>query len=196
MVQRTIIKYMRLIKKYKNRRLYDVELKKTITVEELRKYILDDIDLKIVENATGRDISIPVLSGLIGRSAADFREYGWKVTSVIMKKGGIGAMDIFKKLALAGIGVVNMTSEKLEELFDEMVKKGEMTKDERAEAIKTFVDKSVEKSGQVREKAEDLAQKIYEKFSSKFNDQITELAVKIEDLSKKVSELEKKTGGK
>ena len=101
-------------------------------------------------------------------------------------------MDIFKKLTLASIGAANMTKERLEELFDEMVKKGEMTNDEKAQAIKSFVDKSVEMGEKVKEYTDDIAKRVSEKFSAKFDKQISQLAVKLEEVNNKIAELEKK----
>lgn len=183
---------MKLIKRYRNRRLYDTELKKAITTADIKTYVLRDIDLKIIDNASGRDITIAVLSGIVGDTAGDFRKSGIKIVNAIIKKGGVGAMDVLKKLTLASIGAVNMTREKIEEIFDDMVKRGEMTDDERSQAIKNFVEKSTDSAGKLKERVEEIAGKVAEKFSSRFDDQISGLAEKIEKLSAKVADLEKK----
>ncbi len=183
---------MRIIKKYKNRRLYDLFIKKSITIDNLKLYLVDDIEFKVIENATGRDITISVLSQMVGRSASDFKNSGIKVLNSILKKGGIQGMDMFKKLTLASIGAVNLTREKLEEIFDEMVKRGEMTGDEKSEAIKSFVDKSVDSAEKMKGKMEDFAGSIAEKISSKFDNRMADLTGKIEELAKKISEIEKK----
>ncbi len=101
-------------------------------------------------------------------------------------------MDVLKKLTLASIGAVHLTREKLEEIFDEMVKRGEMTGDEKSEAIKSFVDKSVGGAEKMKAKMEDFAGSIAEKISSKFDNRMADLTGKVEELSKKISEIEKK----
>ncbi|KGP62513.1 polyhydroxyalkanoate synthesis repressor PhaR [Legionella norrlandica] len=55
----------RLIKKYKNRRLYDTEISQYITVEQLQKYVLDGIDFKIEDSETGKDLTNLVLLQII-----------------------------------------------------------------------------------------------------------------------------------
>ncbi len=185
---------MRIIKKYKNRRLYDTELKKSITLEDLKSYLVDDIEFKVIDNASGEDITLIILSQVAGRSASDFKNSGIKVLNAIIKKGGIGGMDILKKLTLASIGAINLTREKIEEIFDEMVKRGEMTSDEKSDAIKSFVEKSTDGAEKMKEKMEDFAGRFAEKFSSMFNDRFGDLSEKIEELSKKIAELEKKVG--
>jgi len=185
---------MRLIKKYRNRRLYDTELKKTVTIDDLQGYIADGIEFKVIDNASGKDITMGTLSQIISRSASDFRHSGIKAINAMIKKGGIGGMDILKKLTLASIGAVNLTKEKVEEIFDEMVKRGEMTTDEKSEAIKSFVDKSSESAEKMKEKMEDVASRVAEKFSTKFNKKFSELSAKMEELSEKVNKIEKKVG--
>ncbi|WP_133139820.1 polyhydroxyalkanoate synthesis regulator DNA-binding domain-containing protein [Legionella genomosp. 1] len=47
----------RLIKKYKNRRLYDMEKSKYITVEELQQYVIEGIDFRVEDSTSSQDIT-------------------------------------------------------------------------------------------------------------------------------------------
>lgn len=51
----------RLIKKYPNRRLYDTELSRYITIDDVRALIADRIRPRVVEQRTGADITRSVL---------------------------------------------------------------------------------------------------------------------------------------
>ncbi len=51
----------RLIKKYPNRRLYDTELSRYITIEDVRALIANRIRPRIVEQRSGADITRSVL---------------------------------------------------------------------------------------------------------------------------------------
>lgn len=51
----------RLIKKYKNRRLYDTEKSQFITVEELQQYVLDGIDFRVEDSKTNNDLTSATL---------------------------------------------------------------------------------------------------------------------------------------
>lgn len=55
----------RLIKKYKNRRLYDTEISAYITLDEIGHYVTEGVDFKIIDAASGKDISSPVLLQLL-----------------------------------------------------------------------------------------------------------------------------------
>jgi polyhydroxyalkanoate synthesis repressor PhaR len=50
-------KKTRLIKKYKNRRLYDLEISQYITVDDLRHYVIDGLAFQVVDAAGGKDIT-------------------------------------------------------------------------------------------------------------------------------------------
>ncbi|HNL11066.1 MAG TPA: polyhydroxyalkanoate synthesis regulator DNA-binding domain-containing protein, partial [Turneriella sp.] len=52
---------MKLIKRYANRRLYDPETSRTITLDEVAQYVRDGIDIKVVDNTNGEDITRKVL---------------------------------------------------------------------------------------------------------------------------------------
>ncbi|CEG55921.1 putative Polyhydroxyalkanoate synthesis repressor PhaR [Legionella fallonii LLAP-10] len=55
----------RLIKKYKNRRLYDTETSQYITLEQLQSYVVDGILFKIEDSETGKDLTNSILLQII-----------------------------------------------------------------------------------------------------------------------------------
>ena len=55
----------RVIKKYANRRLYDTGASKHVTLSHIREMIVDGIDIQIVEDTTGDDITRALLLQII-----------------------------------------------------------------------------------------------------------------------------------
>jgi len=55
----------RLIKKYPNRRLYDTELSRYITIDDVRGLIASHTQPRIIEQRSGRDITRSVLLQVI-----------------------------------------------------------------------------------------------------------------------------------
>jgi polyhydroxyalkanoate synthesis regulator phasin len=51
-------------------------------------------------------------------------------------------LDFIRKMTLAGAGLAIVTTEKIQELAAELVKKGEMTEKEAREAVNEYVEKS------------------------------------------------------
>ncbi|STY28180.1 polyhydroxyalkanoate synthesis repressor PhaR (fragment) [Legionella wadsworthii] len=55
----------RLIKKYKNRRLYDTETSQYITLEELQRYVVEGVQFKVEDSLTEKDITNSILLQII-----------------------------------------------------------------------------------------------------------------------------------
>ncbi len=55
----------RLIKKYPNRRLYDTQLSRYITLEDVRRLIAAETPVRVLEQRSGRDITRTVLLQVI-----------------------------------------------------------------------------------------------------------------------------------
>jgi polyhydroxyalkanoate synthesis repressor PhaR len=55
----------RIIKKYPNRRLYDTEISRYITLAEVRQLVLDDIKFKVLDKNTDHDITRSILLQVI-----------------------------------------------------------------------------------------------------------------------------------
>ncbi len=47
----------RLIKKYKNRRLYDLEMSQYITIDDLQRYVIDGILFQVIDSESNNDIT-------------------------------------------------------------------------------------------------------------------------------------------
>lgn len=56
---------VRIIKRYGNRKLYDTELSRYVTIEEVANHIRDGISVKIVDNRTGDDITGSTLALIV-----------------------------------------------------------------------------------------------------------------------------------
>ncbi len=55
----------RMIKKYPNRRLYDTELSKYVTLSHVRALVLDGVDIKVVDADSEDDITRQILMQII-----------------------------------------------------------------------------------------------------------------------------------
>jgi polyhydroxyalkanoate synthesis repressor PhaR len=56
---------MRTIKKYPNRRLYDTEVSRYITISDLRQLIIEGEEFEVVDVASGDDLTRAVLLQII-----------------------------------------------------------------------------------------------------------------------------------
>ncbi|MFG6138659.1 MULTISPECIES: polyhydroxyalkanoate synthesis repressor PhaR [Halomonas] len=56
---------MRVIRKYANRRLYDTEQSRYVTLEDLRKLILDEVPFRVEDAKSGEDLTRTILLTII-----------------------------------------------------------------------------------------------------------------------------------
>lgn len=55
----------RLIKKYKNRRLYDTEKSQYITVDDLKRYVIEGLSFRVEDSSSHKDITTATLLQII-----------------------------------------------------------------------------------------------------------------------------------
>jgi len=93
--------------------------------------------------------------------------------------------DLFKKTVLMGLGAITITKEKAEQIVDELIKKGELAKEERPKAIQDILNK-----------AEEQEKVLFTKITSEVNKAIAKLDIATKEdlkkLEKKIDELQKK----
>lgn len=65
---------MRAFKKYPNRRLYDIEESKYVTVEDIRKIILKGESISVVDSKTEKDLTRTVLMQIISEQEGEGHE--------------------------------------------------------------------------------------------------------------------------
>ena len=186
---------MRLIKRYKNRRLYDTRTSRTITQFDLARMIEGGEEEKVVDSTTGEDITVPVMARVIGErstvwgSVADAKE----VLRSIIYLGGNKSMSILRNTVLASIGALHVTKAKAEKIIDELIKKGELDKSDRKKAVMELLDKAEKSTTELRKKIAreaEKAQKGVSKLASGFGwanqDDVKKLDAKVKRLAKKV----------
>ncbi len=92
--------------------------------------------------------------------------------------------DMLRKMGLFGIGVLSLTQEKIEEFTQEMIKKGEMSKEEGKKFVKDVLS---EKEKQLK----DMEEKINEKVKENLKKSGIVMKSDIETLEKKIEKLER-----
>jgi Uncharacterized conserved protein len=100
-------------------------------------------------------------------------------------KGGMAMLDYIRKMTLAGAGLAIMTTEKIQELMDELVKKGEMTEKEAREAVNEFLEKSKQARKDLEDKMEQMATGLLNRMNIPTRKEI-------EDIKQRLASLEKK----
>ena len=99
--------------------------------------------------------------------------------------------SVLKKTLLAGLGVYSLSREKAQEYMDDLVKRGELSKDEGSKFVKAMVDKAEEEAAFVKKMIDERVSQILGMMKPSVDEEIQRLEAKIEELSKEVKKLSK-----
>jgi polyhydroxyalkanoate synthesis regulator phasin len=94
--------------------------------------------------------------------------------------------DVIKRAMLAGLGA----QEKARELVDELVKAGELSKNEAATLVKEWASKAEESTKDLDLKVKDTIAGAFEKLNIPTRDDLEKLEKKMQGISARVSKLE------
>lgn len=93
-------------------------------------------------------------------------------------------IDLLRRTYLAGLGLASLTGEKIEEIVEDLVKKGEVAEKDRKKLVEELIAKGREQREQLTESVKDTVQKVVYELKIPRRDQYEELLKRIEDLEK------------
>jgi len=92
--------------------------------------------------------------------------------------------DYIRKMTLAGAGLAIITTEKIQEMMDDLVKKGEMTEKEAREAVNEYVEKSKQAKKDLEEKVEQMITGLLNRMNIPTRKELDEIKKRLERLEK------------
>jgi len=94
--------------------------------------------------------------------------------------------SIFRKSVLAGIGIYSMTREKAQEVIDDLVKKGELSKEEGPQFVKTLMEKADEEVAYLRQMVDSRVEKAMSKFKPSYDAEFKKINEKLDKIVKEL----------
>jgi len=111
-----------LIKRYANRKLYNTQSSRYITLKGIAELIDDDQDVRVIDNETGEDITNVALSQILVDSEREGRRVSRPLLSGLLQRGGdvlYGALRRGVGDAQEGLGELQRNVRKLVRRRDE-----------------------------------------------------------------------------
>jgi polyhydroxyalkanoate synthesis regulator phasin len=100
--------------------------------------------------------------------------------------------EMLKKMGLFGIGVISLTQEKIEEFSQEMIKKGEISREEGRKFVKEVLSEQEKQMKDLEDKINKRVKETIEKSGVVMKSDISSLEKKIENLEKVIQSMGKK----
>jgi polyhydroxyalkanoate synthesis regulator phasin len=99
---------------------------------------------------------------------------------------------MLKQMLYAGIGLAAVTKEKAEEVIGELIKKGEMSKEEGKDVLNTLKDRIQEESERLKQKINEQVEHTITSMNLVRKSQLDEVLQRLNELEKKLNEIQSK----
>ncbi len=115
-----------LIKRYPNRKLYDTNAKRYITLESISDLIVEGYDVEVKDHETGEDLTSVTLSQIIfEREKKDSGFLPSALLANLIRTGG-DTLDYMRRSMHASMGAVRMLEAAVDQRIDALVRRGEI----------------------------------------------------------------------
>lgn len=149
---------MRTIKRYSNRKLYDTEEKRYITLDQIAELVQDSVDIRVIDNQSGEDLTTVTMSQILVEQEKKSRgSIPKSFLTDLIQRSSSSLVDYLKRTVThLNDGTGNILSDAaIDERVDSLVQNGEILADEgnklradlkgRAKDYKTRLDDFIEK---------------------------------------------------
>ncbi len=136
---------MRKIKKYSNRRMYDTEESKVITLDDIATLIKNGEDVKVIDNTTGEDITTNVLLQTllkIDQSLDKDSEIKNLILKNLIKEYIEKPFSVVKNITLAGMGIADLTKKDFDNFLEYLINHGRYSQKDGADFLREALDKA------------------------------------------------------
>ncbi|HRQ37103.1 MAG TPA: polyhydroxyalkanoate synthesis regulator DNA-binding domain-containing protein [Chloroflexota bacterium] len=178
---------MRVIKRYPNRKLYDTEEKKYITLDGIADLIRQGEEVQVVDHTTDEDLTAVTLSQIIFEQ--EKRSSGFLPQSVLagLVQSGGDTVNALRRTLTAPLGMLHHVDEEIEKRLQTLVNRGELAREDAAR----LRDKLLSIGTDVAESASP-GQQIGRLFGARgvpSRDEVEQLTSQIEELSSRIDNL-------
>ena len=172
---------MALIKRYPNRKLYDTEAKKYITLDGIAALIRKGVDVQVVDHTTGEDLTALTLSQIIFEQEKKGGGFLPKSVLASLVQAGGDTVNTLRRGLTAPLDLFRQVDDEIDRRLQNLISRGELAKEEGLRLrrklldLKPSTDEEIERilAAQGVPKKEEV---------QKLNQQIEALAAKLDAL--------------
>ena len=117
----------KIIKRYQNRKLYDTESSRYVTLDDIAVMIKNGEDVQVLENRTKEDLTSVTLTQIIYEEEKKKRSLlPLDTLKKVIRSSGESLTDLYEKLIQPGISQIHNAREDLEKLIGRLIKRGDL----------------------------------------------------------------------
>jgi len=96
-------------------------------------------------------------------------------------------MDVIRKAMLLGLGLFSLTKEKAEEFVDDLIKRGEVTREERFKVVDKLLEQAEKQERELVGKISETVQKVITDLGLPTKKELDEISKRLEEIEKRIS---------
>ena len=188
---------MHNIKRYANRKLYDTKTKKYITLDKIAELLKAGKEVSVLDNKTREDITAATVSQILARTKKGQTDNGASNVMIqLLRKGPGTLVDYGKKYISLWDRALTMADEEIDRLVERLVTEKEITPSEGSKLKKDMLNRAEDLKKWISEKTDQRVNEALDLMNLASKEQVSQLTKKIDTLTRKVQNLEKKLGRK
>jgi polyhydroxyalkanoate synthesis repressor PhaR len=129
-----------IIKRYRNRKLYNTQSKRYITLGEIESLIKDQVDIKIIDNASGRDITAATLSQIIYELEKNYSGFLPINLLVSLVQAGGSRLEDIRRRVFPSLKLSHHYDVEIERRVNTLVERNELTQQEGTLMLNKLLD--------------------------------------------------------
>jgi polyhydroxyalkanoate synthesis repressor PhaR len=185
---------MLIIKRYPNRKFYDTEQKRYIILEDISERIRSGREVQVIEQSSGEDITSVILSQIIFEQ--EKKQTGFVPRSVLAGLVTAGGFTVsrMRKALTTPLELLKQVNEEIEQRIELLIEQGELAEDEARRWRDKLLNNELS-SSDTGKLEEDEIQRLLDERGVPSSTDLESLSQQLEELMKKLDELESNSGG-
>jgi polyhydroxyalkanoate synthesis repressor PhaR len=177
-----------IIKRYRNRKLYNTDTKRYITLEQIEELIKTLKEVQVIDNDTGDDITAATLSQIIFE--LEKNQSGFLPLNLLFSlvQSGGNRIDDLRRNVFNSLNLAHHYDVEIERRINQLIDNAELSSDEGALLLKKLLSVSSRREDMLDTIEASIADFMKQRQILTKND-LRALLNKIEDLTKRVEEL-------
>lgn len=183
---------VKLIKRYANRRLYDADTSKTITLDDVAGLIQAGHEVKVIDNISGEDITARVLGQTFLKISTDHynMEFSRFLLTALIREVSSNVSRLFSQMIESGIGIGALTLDKLEKIVQNMVEHGDLQLSDKSDYVESILAHIDENRSGIADKAREGIGVLRTELSANRDRKVEELSGKLEEMARLIRDIQ------
>lgn len=177
----------RVIKRYTNRKLYDTEESRYVTLEEIAGLVKAGVEVQIVDNRTGKDLTEVTLAQILyEEQKKQTTRMPLNLLKEIIRTRGATISDFLQRAVAQPVASLR---EGAERKVDEIVRRSETTVEEKTRQVRDFFNHAQKVLDDMRKNLDERFQIVVSAFGSRaqMREQLAELRRRIEEIESRLT---------